>query len=99
MTASAPDKELSVSQVNKKANWVTVSLPRALVRDLRATAHNLDLSVVQLVHLAYLTYIGSADTPAPVPAPAPSSHREPPPPEPARPDAVQVGRFVYPKKG
>jgi hypothetical protein len=88
MTASAPDKELSVSQVNKKANWVTVSLPRSLVRDLRATADALGISVVQVVERAYKNFEGANPVPA-----------APPPPAPVRPDAVQVGRFVYPKKG
>jgi hypothetical protein len=93
MTAPTSDKTLSVSQVNKKANWVTVSLPRALVRDLRAKAHNLDLSVVKVIELAYksfdLAHPGFAEPPPPKPRPN----------KPTRPDAVQVGRFVYPKKG
>jgi hypothetical protein len=90
MTAPTPDKTLSVGEVNKKANWVTVSLPRALVRDLRATADSLGISVVQVVERAHKTLS--------VANPAPSSRHEPPP-APVRPDAVQVGRFVYPKKG
>jgi len=94
---TAPDKELSASQVNKKVNWVTVSLPRALVRDLRATAHNLDLSVVKVIELAYksfdLAHPGFSE-PSP-PKPRPSKPKT----TPVRPDAVQVGRFVYPKKG
>ena len=90
MTASAPEKELSASQVNKKANWVTVSLPRSLVRDLRATADSLGISVVQVVELAHKTL--AVDNSAHAPEPTA-------PPSPARPDAVQVGRFVYPKKG
>jgi hypothetical protein len=92
---NASDKTLSASQVNKKANWVTVSLPRPLVRDLRATADALGISVVQVVERAYKNL--KVANPAPTPAPA-----APPPPEPTapvRPDAVQVGRFVYPKKG
>jgi len=96
---TAPEAPRSASQVNKKANWVTVSLPRPLVRDLRATADALGISVVQVVERAYknLKVANPAPTPAPTPAPA-----APPPPEPTaptRPDAVQVGRFVYPKKG
>jgi hypothetical protein len=89
---NASDKTLSASQVNKKANWVTVSLPRPLVRDLRATADALGISVVQVVERAHKNF-GVAN-PAPTPVPA-----APPPPAPVRPDAVQVGRFVYPKKG
>jgi len=85
---TAPEAPQSASQVNKKANWVTVSLPRSLVRDLRATADALGISVVQVVERAYKNF-GVAN-----PAPA-----APPPPAPTRPDAVQVGRFVYPKKG
>jgi hypothetical protein len=81
---TAPEKELSVSQVNKKANWVTVSLPRALVRDLRDTADALGISVVQVVERAHKNF--EVANPAPAP-------------EAANPDAVQVGRFVYPKKG
>jgi hypothetical protein len=92
---TAPEAPRSASQVNKKANWVTVSLPRPLVRDLRATADSLGISVVQVVELAHKNL--KVANPAPTPVPA-----APPPPEPtapARPDAVQVGRFVYPKKG
>jgi hypothetical protein len=87
---TAPEAPQSVSQVNKKANWVTVSLPRPLVRDLRASADALGISVVQVVERAYKNF-GVAN---PAPAAPP-----PPPPAPTRPDAVQVGRFVYPKKG
>jgi len=89
---TAPEAPQSVSQVNKKANWVTVSLPRSLVRDLRATADALGISVVQVVERAYKNL--KVANPAPTPVPA-----APPPPAPTRPDAVQVGRFVYPKKG
>jgi len=87
---TAPEAPQSVSQVNKKANWVTVSLPRSLVRDLRASADALGISVVQVVELAHknLAVDNSAHTPEPTAPPAPT-----------RPDAVQVGRFVYPKKG
>jgi hypothetical protein len=92
MIASAPEAPRSASQVNKKANWVTVSLPRSLVRDLRATADALGISVVQVVERAHKNF--EVANPAPTPVPA-----APPPPAPVRPDAVQVGRFVYPKKG
>ncbi len=92
MIASAPEAPQSASQVNKKANWVTVSLPRPLVRDLRALADALGISVVQVVERAYKNF--EVANPAPTPVPA-----APPPPAPTRPDAVQVGRFVYPKKG
>jgi hypothetical protein len=88
----APVPARSLGEVNKKANWVTVSLPRALVRDLRATADSLGLSVVQVVELSYNTFTLAKNVLNDVPAPTPE-------PEPARPDAVQVGRFVYPKKG
>jgi len=81
---TAPEAPRSASQVNKKANWVTVSLPRSLVRDLRATADALGISVVQVVERAYKNF--EVANPAPTP-------------EAPRPDAVQVGRFVYPKKG
>ena len=49
-------KELTPGQINKKANWTTVSLPRALVQELRATAANLEMSVVGYVALAHVTY-------------------------------------------
>lgn len=49
-------KELTPGQINKKANWTTVSLPRALVRELRATATHLEISVAGYVALAHVLY-------------------------------------------
>jgi hypothetical protein len=49
-------KELTPGQINKKANWTTVSLPRSLVHELRATAANLEMSVVGYIALAHVTY-------------------------------------------
>lgn len=49
-------KEPTPGQINKKANWTTVSLPRALVRELRATATNLEISVAAYVALAHVLY-------------------------------------------
>jgi hypothetical protein len=95
---NASDKTLSASQVNKKANWVTVSLPRSLVRDLRATADALGISVVQVVERAYKNL--KVANPAPAPEAVPTTPEAATvTPEAPRPDAVQVGRFVYPKKG
>lgn len=53
-----PQKELTPGQINKKANWTTVSLPRALVRELRATASNLEMSVAAYVALAHANHTG-----------------------------------------
>lgn len=49
-------KELTPGQINKKANWTTVSLPRALVRELRDKAANLEISVASYVALAHVFY-------------------------------------------
>jgi hypothetical protein len=53
-----PQKELTPGQINKKANWTTVSLPRSVVQELRATASNLEMSVAAYVALAHATYTG-----------------------------------------
>lgn len=53
-------KELTLGQTNKKANWTTVSLPRALVHELRITATHLELSVASYVALAHASYTGKA---------------------------------------
>ena len=55
-----PQKELTPGQINKKANWTTVSLPRALVHELRITATHLEMSVASYVALAHATYTGKA---------------------------------------
>ncbi len=51
-------KELTPGQINKKANWTTVSLPRALVHEMRITAAGLEMSVAAYVALAHSTYTG-----------------------------------------
>lgn len=52
-----PIRTITSGQLRKKANWITVSLPRSLVHELRATSQDLGVSVVSYVEVAHKAYV------------------------------------------